>query len=320
MAIFLTETDVQELLPMERALECVEASFLALAAGRATNCPRKRLFVPRASLHYMAASLPEDHVMGMKVYTITPADWRFVVLLFSTETGDLLSLMEADHLGRIRTGAASGVATKILARREASRVGLIGTGRQARTQLEAVSRVRPIKTARVYSRNENRRRDFCHEMSERLQIEVQPAENAETCVRFGEVVIAATTSREPVVRGEWLQPGSHVNAIGANMADRREVDDTVLARASVIAVDSLEQAREESGDLVQGLAGLRRDWEEVVELHEIVAGRRPGRRSESDLTLFKSNGIALWDVAVAAYIYQQALEKGRGRKLEFPCP
>lgn len=317
MAILLTEADVQALLPMERALECVEASLLALAAGRATNRLRERVFVPGVSLHYMAASFPEEKVMGMKVYSIAPRAWRFIVLLFSTESGDLLALIEADHLGRIRTGAASGVATKILARQEVTRVGLIGTGRQARTQLEAIARVRPVKTVKAYSREEGRRRDFCREMSERLQMEVQPAESAEACVRFGEVIVTATTSREPVVRGEWLQAGSHVNAIGANMANRREVDEAVLARASVIAADSIDQAREESGDLIQGLASLGRDWSGVVELHEIVAGRRLGRRSESDVTLFKSNGIAVWDVAVAAEVYRQALEKGRGRKLEF---
>ncbi len=318
MAILLTEADVQDLLPMGRALECVEASFIALAGGRATNRPRKRLFLPGISLHSMAAGLPDEKVMGMKIYTIAPTEWRFVVLLFSTETGELLALLEADHLGRIRTGAASGVATKVLARQDASRVGLMGTGRQARTQLEAVAKVRPVKAARVYSRDEKRRRDFAREMAEWLGIEVEPAESAEACVRFGEIVITATTASVPVVRGEWLQPGAHVNAIGANMANRREVDDTTLARASVIAVDSLEQAREESGDLIQGLAGLGRDWEGVVEVHEIVAGRRPGRRSDRDLTLFKSNGIALWDVAAAAYVYRQALHKGIGREFEFP--
>ncbi len=315
MALFLCEADIQELLPMERALERVEASFIAQNRGDAVNRARERIFLPHTSLHYMAAALPGEKLLGMKVYTITTAAWRFLVLLFNAETGELLALMEADHLGRIRTGAASGVATKYLARPDASRVGLIGTGRQARTQLEAVAKVRSLTAAKVFSRDKERRRVFCREMRERLALEIEPAESAEAATRFGDIVITATTSREPVTQGAWLRLGTHLNAIGANMANRRELDDSVLAKTSVIAVDSVEQAREESGDLIHGLAGLGRNWDDVVELHEIVAGRSPGRRSKDEITLFKSNGIALWDVAVAGYVYKQALEKRKGQKL-----
>jgi len=317
MTLLLTEADVQELLPMPRALELVEASFLAQNRGQGLNSSRKRLFLPQTSLHYMAAALPEEKRLGMKIYTAGPGGFRFIVLLFNGESGKLLALLEADHLGRIRTGAASGVATKYMARADAHRVGLVGTGRQARTQLEAVARVRPVEAAKVFGRDATRRRAFCGEMSERLKLEVEPAESAEAAARFGDVVITATSAREPVVRGEWLRPGAHLNAIGANHASRREVDDATLARASLIAVDSLEQAREESGDLIQGFASLGRGWDEVVELHEIVAGRRSGRPSAEAITLFKSNGIALWDIAVAGYIYQRALEKGTGQALDF---
>jgi ornithine cyclodeaminase/alanine dehydrogenase-like protein (mu-crystallin family) len=302
---------------MERALGLVEASFIAQNRGQGVNQPRKRVLLPPASLHYMAAGLEEEKLLGMKVYTVAPDGFRFVVLLFEGESGKLLALMEADHLGRIRTGAASGVATKHMARASASRVGLIGTGRQARTQLEAVARVRSLTGAKVFGRNESRRRTFCREMSERLGLAVEPAESAEAATRFGDIVITATTSRHPVLRGEWLRPGTHLNAIGANMANRREVDDAALARASLIAVDSIEQAQEESGDLIQGFTSLGRGWSNVVELHEIVAGRRLARSHEEEITLFKSNGIALWDVAVAGFIYREALEKGRGRKLDF---
>ncbi len=301
---------------MERALECVEASFLAQHRGRAVNRSRERILLPHTSLHYMAAALPEEKLVGMKIYTIAPAAWRFVVLLYNAESGELLALLEADHLGRIRTGAASGVATKFLARADASRVGLVGTGRQARTQLEAVALVRKLTAARAFSRDEKRRHEFCREMGEQLHLAVEPAESAEAAVGFGEIVITATTSREPVVRGEWLRAGTHVNAIGANMPSRREVDETTLRRANRIAVDSLEQSKIEAGDLILGLAGSSRGWESVVELQEIVAGSRRGRGSEEDITFFKSCGIALWDVAAAGYIYRQALETGRGKRLE----
>jgi ornithine cyclodeaminase/alanine dehydrogenase-like protein (mu-crystallin family) len=315
MALFISEKEVRELFPMSRALERVEASFRAQHDGKGINRPRQRLFLPGSSLHYMAAALPDENLLGMKIYTVTSASFRFVALLFDAASGELLAFIEADHLGRIRTGAASGVATKFLARADASRIAVIGTGRQARTQLEAVALVRKIKAVRVFGRAVQRRQEFCREMSERLNLEIEPAESAEAAARFGEVVIAATTSREPVIHGEWLQVGAHVNAIGANMANRREMDDATLKRAALITVDSIEQAREEAGDLILGLAGSGRDWSDIVELHEVVAGNKR-RTSDEEITVFKSCGIALWDVAAAGYIYRQALEVGKGRSLE----
>lgn len=315
MALFLTEEEVRELFPMEAALERVEASFRAQHAGQAVNRARQRILLPRASLHYMAAALPEEKLLGMKIYTASRNAFRFVVLLFDAESGELLALMEADQLGRIRTGAASGVAAKYMARPDASRVGLIGTGRQARTQLEAVARVRKLASAKVFGRDEKRRGDFCREMSAKIGVEVQPAASAEAAARFADIVITATSSTQPVVEGKWIGAGAHVNAIGSNMANRRELDGEAIARAGTIAVDSLEQAREEAGDLIQGLAGRARGWEGVVELHEIVAGARPGRSSSDEITLFKSCGIALWDVAAAGYVYRRALESGKGREI-----
>lgn len=301
---------------MDRALECVEASFVAQANKRAVNRSRERILLPRVSLHYMAGALPELKQVGVKIYTVTREDLRFLFLLFDTESGRLLALMQADHLGRIRTGAASGVATKYLARRQASRVGLIGTGRQARTQLEAVARVRELSGVKAFSRDENRLKSFCGEMTARLGFAVEPASSAEEATRFGEIVITATTAHQPVVRGEWLHPGTHINAIGANQADRRELDDETVSRAELIAVDSVDQSRKESGDLIQALANLGRGWEGVVELHSVVAGKQPGRSSKEQITLFKSHGIALWDVAVASSVYQRALEEGKGKVLD----
>jgi len=316
MALFLSEDDVCELLSMERALECVEASFLAQATGQAINRPRERILLPHSSLHYMAAALTAEKWLGMKIYTVTAWGLRFVVLLFDAESGELKAVIQADHLGRIRTGAASGVATKYLARANASRVGLIGTGRQARTQLEAVAKVLQVSSARVFGRDQERRQEFCREMQRRLGVQVEPASSAEEAVRFGEVVITATTAREPVVLGEWLQSGTHVNAIGANMANRRELDDLALARASLIVVDSLEQAQEEAGDLIQGFAKLGHGWEGVVEMSSVASSSGPRRRSQDEITIFKSSGIALWDVAVAAYAYQQALQNKKGKELD----
>jgi ornithine cyclodeaminase/alanine dehydrogenase-like protein (mu-crystallin family) len=263
----------------------------------------------------MAGSLPGDNLMGMKIYTVSREAFRFVVLLLDATSGAFLALIEADHLGRIRTGAASGVATKFLARIDAARVGLIGAGRQASTQLEAVSRVRKLSGAKVFSRTQSSREAFCREMSAKLRIEVEPVETAEAAVRFGDIVITATSSNQPLLFGEWLRPGTHVNAVGANMASRREVDDATLERATLIAVDDLAQAKVEAGDLIQGLAALKRGWDGISQICGIVAGAQPGRASRDDITIFKSSGIALWDVAAAGFIYRQALEKGRGKPL-----
>ena len=312
MALFLTEADVQMLFPMQKALECIEASFVAQHDGTAVNQSRQRLFQPGFSLHYMAAAMADGQRAGMKIYTITSGTARFLVLLFDTKTGEMLAMMEADHLGRIRTGAASGVATKYLARPDASKVGLIGAGRQARTQLEAVAGVRPIQAARVYARNEERRAEFCREMTALLKFPVEPALSAEEAARFGDIVVTATTSAAPVVSGEWLRAGTHVNAIGANMANRRELDAAALRAAAIIAVDSREQAQGEAGDLIQGLAAINRSWDEVVELKDIVKGIKPSRNSNEEITIFKSCGIALWDVAAAGFIYNEARQRKMG--------
>lgn len=315
MTLFLSETDVQELFPMDRALERVEASLRAQHGGQAVNRPRQRIILPHSSLHYMAASLPDENLAGMKIYTVSREAFRFVVLLFDAESGAFLALIESDHLGRIRTGAASGVATKFLARPDAAHVGLIGAGRQARTQLEAVARVRNLSGVKVFSRTRESREEFCREMSAKLRLNVEPAASAEAAVRFGDIVITATNSNQPLVYGEWLRPGAHVNAIGANMANRRELDDSTLERAALIAVDDLEQVKMEAGDLIQGFAALKRGWETTLELCEIAAGAQPGRTSIDDITIFKSTGIALWDVAAAGFIYRQALQKGKGNPL-----
>jgi ornithine cyclodeaminase/alanine dehydrogenase-like protein (mu-crystallin family) len=316
MALFLSEEDVQGLFPMKRALECVETSFVAQHSGKAVNQSRQRLFQPGFSLHYMAAALADEHLAGMKIYTITSGAARFLVLLFDARTGEMLAVMEADHLGRIRTGAASGIGTKYLALPDASRVGLVGAGRQARTQLEAVAGVRQIQTARVYARDEAHRVEFCKEMADYLNFPVEPVATAEEAVRFGDIVITATTSSEPVVKGEWLRPGTHVNAIGANMSNRREMDDEVLRKAAVIAVDSRSQVRGEAGDLIQGLPAVNRSWDDLVELKDVVTGSKSWRDSNEQITIFKSCGIAIWDVAAAGVIYREALQKKKGRPFD----
>jgi ornithine cyclodeaminase/alanine dehydrogenase-like protein (mu-crystallin family) len=235
--------------------------------------------------------------------------------LFRSSTGELAALLEADFLGQMRTGAASGVATNFMARTDAHSLGMIGTGSQARTQLEAVSKVRKLDRIRVYGRDAQRRENFCREMSERLELQVDPVASAEEAVREAYIVITATNSVMPVLQGEWLAPGAHLNAMGANLAARRELDRDAVLRAAVVAVDSIEQARMESGDLLQVFGGDASAWTAVCELAEIVAGKISGRQHAQDITLFKSNGIATWDIAVAAKVLELAQAEGVGREI-----
>lgn len=308
MPLLLTEADVRSLLTMELALDAVEESFRRLADGSALLQPRHRLNVPGKSyLHYMAAADSAAGYMGMKIYTTSRHGLRFLVPLFDATSGDSLALIEADYLGQIRTGAASGVATKFLARREAATVGMIGTGSQAKTQLEAIAAVRKIKEIRAYGRDQARREHFAAEMSSRLKTRVIAADSPERAVRDAEIIVTATTSTRPVLEGSWLAPGTHINAIGANFPQKRELDDDAVRRCDLIAVDSREQSKLEAGDLIDTLRDDDSGWGRVLELSEIVARKVKGRTAADQITLFKSSGIASEDIAVAGRIYEMAL-------------
>jgi ornithine cyclodeaminase/alanine dehydrogenase-like protein (mu-crystallin family) len=316
MALLLTESDVRSLLTMPIALDAVEKAFLRLADGTAILHPRQRLHPPKgAYLHYMAAADSVDGYMGMKLYTSSRGGLRFFVPLFRTHTGELVALMEADFLGQMRTGAASGVATKFMARTDAHAAGIVGTGLQARTQLEAVAAVRTLERIRAFGRNPERRVQFCWDLSNKLGLPVEPAASAEEAIRGADIVVAATNSSSPVVLGQWLAAGMHVNAIGANFPQKRELDDEAVARAAILAVDSIEQSRQEAGDLIQAFSGDEKRWAAVRELSEIVAGRVSGRADARQITLFKSSGIAIWDVAVAARVFELAQQKQLGQRI-----
>jgi ornithine cyclodeaminase/alanine dehydrogenase-like protein (mu-crystallin family) len=253
--------------------------------------------------------------MGLKVYSVARGVARFVVLLYSTTTGELAALIEADYLGQMRTGAATGVATKYLARPDAQFAGIIGTGLQARTQLRAVSEVRRLKRVRAFSRYPVCRADFCQEMGELLGVEMVAAQSAEEAVRDAEIVITMTNTVKPVLSGEWLTPGAHVNAAGANFAFRRELDDEAVRRASLITVDSLEQAKLEAGDLIEPFKQDAAGWGRVHEVAEVVSGKLPGRGGADQITLFKSVGIATWDIAAASRVFARAQKEGLGKHI-----
>jgi ornithine cyclodeaminase/alanine dehydrogenase-like protein (mu-crystallin family) len=314
--LHLTEDEVRDLLTMETAIEAVEAGLRKMALEEAFNVPRSRCQTDHVMLHVLPAAAKTLGVIGFKAYVTSRAGSRFHVTIYDGKTGEMLAIMQADHLGRVRTGAASAVATRHLSRKDSTTVGIFGSGRQARTQLSGVSKVRKLTRAVVYSPHEERRASFAREMSEACGIEVVPASRPEEAARGLDIVCTATTSREPVLFGEWVSPGQHLNVIGSNFLGKSEIDVEVVKRATVVAIDSKDQGRIEAGDLVPALDQGVIEWIDVVELGRVVAMRSAGRQAPQDVTLFKSLGIGLEDIAVAIKVYQKAKVAGVGRWVE----
>ena len=316
MTLHINESEVDRVFTMPRAIEAVEAISKRQAAGEVLVHARRRFELPGgAFFHHMAAADIPGAFVATKQYTYVGGKLKFLVCLFSMESGELLALIEGDRLGQMRTGAASGVATKHLARKDAVTAGIIGTGGQARTQLEAIAVVRKLSSVKVFGRDAARREKFAKEMSSRLGIEVKPVASSAEATQEVAIICTATTANEPVVHGENLSAGTHVNAIGANHMKKRELDAGTVEKCSKIFVDSIEQSRQEAGDLVLGFAGNGKRWDTIRELSSLVAGICPGRTEESEITLFKSNGIAAWDLAAAVCTYRLALEQKLGRPL-----
>lgn len=327
MTLILREADVRAVLTMSDTMRVLDAAFRRQAAGEARNQPRRRVVLPegRGVLHVLSAYVPgmPGHpeadgpgLVGLKDYSAIAGRVRFLVQLFAAEDGRLLALMEADLLGQMRTGAASGVATRYMARPDARVVGLIGAGGQAYTQALAMCEARPVEKFLVYARSIERTRTFCDALAAKTGVTCSPVEAAEQAVREADVVVTATTAHDPVILGAWLQPGQHLNVMGSNWGHRREVDGEAVRRSDVVAVDARDQAEIEAGDLL--LAAQSGDFAmgRAVELSEIVAGNVAGRPHAGAITLFKSLGIGLEDVAVAGLVYALARERGLGQEIE----
>lgn len=297
--LFLNEAEVRELLPMPEAIRLMRMAFHALAEGEAQNQPRRRLILPTGSvLHSLAGAF--GNYFGTKFYSTNPKHGaHFLFALYDAATGDPLALMQANYLGQIRTGAASGYATDLMADPQAGVLGVIGSGFQARAQVEAIRAVRPIREVRVWSRNPEKRKRFAADAN------ATEVETAEAAVRGAQIIATATNAKDPVLEDAWIDPGVHINAMGSNVANRRELPSALVRRAGVIAVDSLDQAHLEAGDLV-----LADNWDNVMELKSIEPGYDPTR-----ITIFKSIGLGLEDVAAGGYVYEQARQRGKGRPL-----
>jgi ornithine cyclodeaminase/alanine dehydrogenase-like protein (mu-crystallin family) len=315
-AIYLTEDDVRELLDVATAIPLVEAAFRNFADGKANNVPRARAFAKGIALHAMSAAAEYLGFVGWKVYTTTRRGARFHVGLSEIASGELVALIEADYLGQVRTGSASGVATEYMARADARTVGVFGTGKQARTQLKAVCSVRRIERAEVYSRNGTRREAFAAEMTEYCGTRVIPVHSPQEALRDKDIVICATTSDVPLFEGRDLEPGTHLNVVGSNYLTKAEVDVETIRRSDIIVCDSIEACRREAGDFVAALEAGVTDWALMHDLGDVVTGRQTGRAHAEQITLFKSVGLAIEDVAAAVHVYHRAQAENIGK----PCP
>lgn len=317
MAIFLDEKCVRELVSMQDALEAVEEVFREQGNGTFVNVPRVRAPVKGGILRITAGILSYRGYYGVKIASsaVFSRNAGRMFCLYREETGALCAIVQVFAMGALRTGAASGIATKYLANENAAILGVLGSGRQARTQVEAISRVRPIREVKVYSPTREHREHFCRAIEENLEIKARAVDSPEQAVRDSDVIVSATTATAPVICGQWLARGAHINAIGANYEFRRELDRAAVLAANFIAADDREQVQYESTDLAEPVkAGLLK-WESVFNLADVVSGRVRGRSSPDDITLFKSLGVAIEDVALAVRAYEKAVECKAGQKL-----
>ena len=312
MVRYLTESDVQKVLTMPLALEAVEQAHRALVEHRAIDVPRARIHLPAGTQHVLQAAAPELGFIGFKYYYTRPTGKSFYVHLINTETAKLEAIIEAVWMSMVRTGAASGVATNHLAVKDASVLGQIGSGYQGESQLEAVCQVRKIRTAKVFARNKDKLVAFCERMSKKTGVQVQPAESAEAAVRGSHIVNVITKSAEPVLKGEWLEPGQHINAAGSNALSRREIDDAVVKQCGIITVDSRGTAQKECGDLLSAVEKGWLRWDHLAEIGEVIAKKAPGRASAQQITLYESHGMGIQDLWVGAKVLELARSRGVG--------
>ena len=317
MALFLSEDDVRQLLTMDMALAGVESAHRDLALGQAIDTPRQRSRLPQTALHILQGGLPAQGVLGYKSYTSNRSGNRFLVHLHDAASGQLRAVVAADYLGMVRTGAASGVAARWLARPDSTVAGVFGAGWQAEGHVRAICATLPLKRVKVFSRNPDKLQAFCLRLSEQTGVAVVPASSPEETVRASDVVGTVTTSAKPMFEAEWLEPGTHINAAGSNALIRQELSEAAVRRCSVLTVDAVPTALAEAGDLFPLLEKGRLHERQLIELGDVITGRRSGRESPDEITLFESQGMAIQDLAVALRVVQAAEAQGFGTQLPY---
>lgn len=315
MALFLSENDVKKLLTVEMALDGVESAHRELALGQALDTPRARTRLPQTALHILQGGLPAQGLLGYKAYTSNRSGNRFLVHLFDAASGELLAVIEADYLGMMRTGAASGIAARWLARPESAVAGVFGAGWQAEGHIRAICATLPLRQVKVYSRQAERLAAFCQRLGELTGVAVVPAASPEAAVRGSDLVGTVTTAAKPLFDAEWLEPGTHINAAGSNALIRQELSEAAIRRCDLITVDSVATALAEAGDLLPPLEKGRLHPRQLVELGDVIIGRRAGRVGPEQISLFESQGLAIQDLAVAHRVLLAARAAGAGCQL-----
>lgn len=315
MALFLGENDVKIVLTVEMAMEAVESAHRDLALGQAVDIPRQRSRLPQTALHILQGALPAQGVIGYKAYTSNRSGNRFLLHLFDAASGRLRAVIESDYLGMVRTGAASGVAAKWLARPDATVAGVFGAGWQAEGHVRAICAALPLERVKVFSRNSEKLQAFCQRMSVATGVAVEAAVSAEETVRGSDLLGTVTTAAQPLFDAAWLEEGMHINAAGSNALIRQELSEAAIRRCSLLAVDAVPTALAEAGDLLPLLEKGRLHSRQLVELGDVIIGRQAGRQHVGDITLFESQGMAIQDLAVGLRVLAAAEAAGLGQEI-----
>ena len=318
MATFLSENDVKQLLTVTMALEAVESAHCDLANGLAQDTPRARTRLPQTVLHMLQGALPAHGVIGYKAYTTNRSGNRFLVHLFDAASGLLEAIIEANYLGMVRTGAASAVAAKYLARPECKVAGIFGSGWQAEGHVRAICATLPLQQVKICGRQPEKLNAFCARLQEITGVEMVPMVSPEATVRGSDLIGTVTTAVSPLFDAEWLEPGMHINAAGSNALIRQELSEAAVRRCAFVCVDSVPTALAEAGDLLPLLEKGRLHSRQMVELGDVMIGRHPGRQCASEITLFESQGMAIQDLALGVRLLAAARERGLGVSLPMP--
>lgn len=318
-AIYINENLASSLINMDDALVLTEESFKTFAEGTSFNMNRQRMRVRKGALHMLPAAIPYKNVIGFKAYTSFRSGVIFKTHLYDGETGAPLAIVDSNEIGRLRTGAASGIASKYFAKKNAETVFIFGAGFQAEAQLDAVCAcIKSIKKIFVSTRTKESAIEFSKDMSKKLGIDVRPSENMAEDLAKSHIIITITTSAKPLFDHAALSAnGVHINAAGSNALIRAEIPEKTVEAAKYLIVDCKDVAAVECGDMLPSLEKGRIHWNEIIELGDVVAGFRKGRQSEDGISLFESQGMGLLDVACAEFIYRKALEKKSGEPLPF---
>ncbi len=317
-AIYIDENTAKSLINMDDTLKLVEESFASYSEGKSYNMIRQRMRIRKGALHILPGAIPYKGVIGFKAYTSFRAGLIFKVHLYDAENGNPLAIIDANEIGRLRTGAASGIASKYMSKKDTYTAFIFGGGFQAEAQLEAVHKTTPLKKVYVATRKIENATAFADKMSATLNIEIIPTLNIEEDLPKADTIITITTAVKPLFEHTMINSnGVHINAAGSNALIRAEIPEKTIEAAEVISVDNKEVAEVECGDILPCLEKGRLHWNNISELGEIICGYRKGRFSENGITLFQSQGMGLQDIMCAEFIYRKAIAENLGKQLPF---